>query len=700
MLEPRYKYEIALAGLLHDIGKFYQKTSKSSLYRKASSEHPLIAKNFVNKFRDVFAQAFSTEEIEMIAECATRHHSGTNFPESCQPEYADAVLKPYCGIIDTADNVSSSERGEKSGGQTKEKAVMHPILTTKEDLKEKQPVCTLGKFGNVSTRKVITYKETGNGGVAYFTDDEYLALITGFEKDFSGIKASTKEELFNKILVTIGNYTRCVPSACNVKVHDISLYQHLSTTSAIATAIYNDMCSFTSDEVFNISAARENKHEFSILTLRLDNAVEYLMTNVKTGLDSVEMIDAKNSSLTKEFDSLVEKMLQDMNLTNASKIIDFGYERNFIVPNGTLEQLKRILAELNDALIQKYHMELSLSYALSELTFTSENTMKSFYSNKTLDYVNGMVSYLTKDGKWNLDSFVSEEHFTKSCKCCGKLLTDEELCDNCKKETSFIRHFDTDFFVNKRLAVIAIDADKVIETFNKVLNEDDTTISRINTYTEYLAKFFSEYLPRELGTDAYVVNINANKVLVLCAQEMALDFVRSIRELFAMYTCEKLTLSIVVKTIDKKARFVNFDYDVKLRNLKEKGGNYIQYNDLILSQGTLDKYLLLFDLFVDSYSDKNKNSFKSILHRFKEYGLQYKHYIRSKKKSNEDLLCISHCSKDLVTYKENLNDKLLSYIRGSVKKIKEKPNERDLLFYMLSDIVYDVEVSLRERKEL
>ena len=699
MLEPRYEYEIALAGLLHDIGKFYQKTSLSPLYRKSSSEHPLIARDFINKFRSVFAQVFSTEEIDFIAECAVRHHSGSNFPEECQSDYADKALKPYCNIIDIADNVSSSERGEKGGGQTKEKAVMHPILTTKEDLKEKQPVCTLGKFGMVSTRKAVTYKETGNGGVAYFTDDEYLDLIKEFEKDFGAIKASTKKDFFNKVLEVVGNYTRCVPSACNVKVHDISLYQHLSTTSAIATAIYNDICAY-SDDLVNISAASENKHEFSILTLRLDNAVEYLMTNVKTGLDFIELIDAKNSSLTKEFDKIIDRMLDKMNLTSASKIIDFGYERNFIVPNGTIEELKTVLAELNEELIQKYHMELSLSYALSELTFTSDSVMKSFYSNKALDYANGMTSYLTKDGNWKLDAFVGEEHFTKQCKICGKLLTTEELCDNCKKEKEFVRKLDKDAFSDKRLAVIAIDADRVIETFNKVLNEDDTTISRINTYTEYLSLFFSSYLPKELGTDAYVVNLNANRALVLCSQDMALDFVRSIRELFGLYTCEKLTLSIVVKTIDKRARFVNFDYDAKLRNLKEKGGNFIQYNDLILSKGTLDKYLLLFDLFVDSYTDRERNAFKSILHRFKEYGLQYKHYIRSKKKSNEDLLCISHCSKDLVTYNDKLNDKLLSYFRGSIKKIMEKPAERDLLFYMLSDIVYDVEVSLRERKDI
>ena len=411
MLEPRYEYEIALAGLLHDIGKFYQKTSLSPLYRKSSSEHPLIARDFINKFRSVFAQVFSTEEIDFIAECAVRHHSGSNFPEECQSDYADKALKPYCSIIDIADNVSSSERGEKGGGQTKEKAVMHPILTTKEDLKEKQPVCTLGKFGMVSTRKAVTYKETGNGGVAYFTDDEYLALIKEFEKDFGAIKASTKKDFFNKVLEVVGNYTRCVPSACNVKVHDISLYQHLSTTSAIATAIYNDICAY-SDDLVNISAARENQHEFSILTLRLDNAVEYLMTNVKTGLDFIELIDAKNSSLTKEFDKIVDRMLDKMNLTSASKIIDFGYERNFIVPNGTIEELKTVLAELNEELIQKYHMELSLSYALSELTFTSDSVMKSFYSNKALDYANGMTSYLTKDGNWKLDAFVGEEHFT------------------------------------------------------------------------------------------------------------------------------------------------------------------------------------------------------------------------------------------------------------------------------------------------
>ena len=47
----KYRYEIATAGLIHDIGKLYQKSTSSSLYRSKSYEHPLIAGDFVDKFK-------------------------------------------------------------------------------------------------------------------------------------------------------------------------------------------------------------------------------------------------------------------------------------------------------------------------------------------------------------------------------------------------------------------------------------------------------------------------------------------------------------------------------------------------------------------------------------------------------------------------------------------------------------------------
>ena len=132
----KYRYEIATAGLIHDIGKLYQKSTSSSLYRSKSYEHPLIAGDFVDKFKDVFLQVFSLSELDFIKECVVRHHTGQAFPDSVNPDKASDEMKKYCNIINYADNISSGERSGVGGVHgNKEGAVMHPILTYAEKSK-------------------------------------------------------------------------------------------------------------------------------------------------------------------------------------------------------------------------------------------------------------------------------------------------------------------------------------------------------------------------------------------------------------------------------------------------------------------------------------------------------------------------------------------------------------------------------------
>lgn len=111
----KYRYEIATAGLIHDIGKLYQKSTNSSLYRSKSYEHPLIAGDFVDKFKDVFLQVFSPLELDFIKECAVRHHTGQSFPDSVNPDKASVEMRKYCNIINYADNISSGERTSLGG---------------------------------------------------------------------------------------------------------------------------------------------------------------------------------------------------------------------------------------------------------------------------------------------------------------------------------------------------------------------------------------------------------------------------------------------------------------------------------------------------------------------------------------------------------------------------------------------------------
>lgn len=274
------RFEIAVAGLLHDIGKLYQRTEKSELYLRDSSRHPEIAEKFIIKFQYVFLQVFTVEEVKLIMECVKRHHSNESFDKEFQPKYAKEEYKQYCYLIDKADDYASVERGQKVHYQKKELLALVPVLSSDNHY-----------VYDLLTRD-IKYKNTETK--VYWKDEDYLNLIYEFEQAFSDIKANTKEEFFNKVLAVLKKYLRNVPGACNVNVPVISLYTHLLATSAIASALYNTV----------------------------NGSYSYLM--LYSSLDAIAIIN-------------------DLNLTTANILLDAKYEKCILIPDDMISYLKKRL---------------------------------------------------------------------------------------------------------------------------------------------------------------------------------------------------------------------------------------------------------------------------------------------------------------------------------------------------------------------
>lgn len=283
------RYEIALAGLLHDIGKLYQRTEKAELYKRDSSKHPEITENFIRKYKDVFLQVLSEKELDFIIECAKRHHSNESFDKAFQPQYANEEYKRYCYLIAKADDYASVERGKKVPYQKKELLALVPVLASDNH------------FVYDLLTKEIGYHRAETK--VYWKDSDYLKLIQEFEQAFSGIQASTKEELFDTILDIFKQYLRSVPSACNVNVPVISLYTHLRATSAIASALYNTVT----------------------------GSYSYLM--LYSSLDARVIIN-------------------DLNLTTANILLDAKYEKCILIPDDIIPYLKKRLVN-KDFIISK-----------------------------------------------------------------------------------------------------------------------------------------------------------------------------------------------------------------------------------------------------------------------------------------------------------------------------------------------------------
>jgi CRISPR-associated protein Csm1 len=93
-------YKIALAGLLHDIGKFYQRAGKgkNQPYQEFKYQHALFTHQWFEdpEIKPSLSKAFSNiDEIRTLA-LASKHHKPDNSLES--------------RILQKADHLSSEER--------------------------------------------------------------------------------------------------------------------------------------------------------------------------------------------------------------------------------------------------------------------------------------------------------------------------------------------------------------------------------------------------------------------------------------------------------------------------------------------------------------------------------------------------------------------------------------------------------------
>lgn len=674
----KYRYEIATAGLIHDIGKLYQKSSSSPLYRSKSYEHPLIAGDFIDKFEDVFLQVFNSSELNFIKECAVRHHTAQSFPDSVNPDKASGEMKKYCNIINYADNISSGERTGVGGVHgVKEGAVMHPILTYAEKSKCDLKVVTnettqrcykLTKYSGYNLR--ITSYKTNKKELVYHSEEDYNKFISAFEEDMSSIKASTKEDFFNKLMFTIRDYTWCVPSDASDLVHDISLYQHLVTTSGIAVALYSNA---DSEDFFN-NFAKTASESWNVLTLTLDKAEEYVLSTSKYGVSILDEITNNYTKVLSVINTVIKSILDKYELTSSCILIqNNSFEKYIIVPSAACDDIKDYLREVNQFLFNEFDGSLLFSYSLSRV-YNKTEKMKSLFS-KSDYYMQGIKSVLCDENGWNSD----------------KVFVGEKTGKYDKALTGVVSKVDIKSIIGNtnRFALVAIDADKVIDTMRTGFDGRDT-ISRIATYSSILSDFFSDIIP-SMFEDSIIINVNANRVIFICNSDNVLENMTDLMDNFSAYTNDKLTLSIAVQLININQRLFSLTdlFNKHLRSIKDSGGNAVYYSGLILTYAELQDYIDTVAMITKSVEDGTP---KSILHKLKLYSQMYRSYV-----DDGNVLGLKFYS-NFRGYPKKFADcspELLDFLSSHINAIGKSPKEEDRLFYMLQSIAYDSELRLK-----
>jgi CRISPR-associated protein Csm1 len=385
---------IQLAALLHDIGKFWQRTSKLGLHQELSAE---FIKTYVPK-----------------------------------EEWRPSLDEQQQEVIVAADWLSSGEKEklEEKGEAEKRKSTPLTSIFSKINIEKGEPppehYYPIKPLALDMDEDILFPKEGGEKGD--LTED-YEDLWTGFEKEIKKIGTiSDFNAYFNTLYYLLQKYTWCIPSAVGkAKPDDVSLFDHLKTTCAIASCLFKTK---SEDKFLLIKGDISGIQDFIYKLASPEEAFKGMSKRLR----------GRSFYLTLLNETFAYYLLKELKLPITNLLWCGGGHFYILAPN--IDDANRKLEEANERinkwLLNNFQGDLYL--AIGKVTGT-ERELVDFA--KLLDEVEYEVSKLKNQKFLDLmmkNRFKEKFELKKEvCRVCGKDIEkfadiNEKTCQDCKAQ--------------------------------------------------------------------------------------------------------------------------------------------------------------------------------------------------------------------------------------------------------------------------
>ena len=366
-----------LAALLHDIGKFYQRADTGSvtssknikpIIRELESivlplsvsgqythKHALWTAQFIEDYREVFQQLASgalndlTQKDNLINLAASHHlPMAQQTALGCLLKRADHLSSG----MDRDNNEALKDDQDEASWDSFKKKRMTPII---------QYVNRAQVAGEKNYHLPILPVQLSKDFFPRQTFDEaapdYAALWEGFKADFRLIQANTYHAFSETLLNLLFKYAVTIPSS-TINFPDVSLYDHLKTTAAIAICLYD----------FEQSNHQSSDAPFLLIGADLSGIQGYIYQIVSQ--HASKNLKGRSFYLKLLSDSIARYLLKQLNLFQANLIYNSGGSFYLLAPNTA--QTKAILAEavkyIENALFESHGTSLYVALDAVEVT--------------------------------------------------------------------------------------------------------------------------------------------------------------------------------------------------------------------------------------------------------------------------------------------------------------------------------------------
>ena len=372
---------IYLAGLLHDIGKFWQRADDSgsttstilSASTKAnegmycpgfngrySHKHVLWTAEFLDKYRDFFEAILGKDDYEAFFKACVKHH---------RPDSDDV----YQLIVQKADHYSSG--ADRTGATGEKDANAENSWDSFKNVKMVSILEGIQREPGYSSKRRLPIKPLS------LDDDHFPALETEkvkgqisyaelwkqFEMAFAELTRSGADlhSFAESLTFLLYRYTVAVPSS-TMHLPDVSLYDHLRSTGIYALCLYD----YLNDSEKLAPGFVINNQEAPVLLVGGDlSGIQNYIYDIVSN-DAARNLKGRSFYLQILAENAVEWLLKELQLPWASVIYSSGGGFYLLAPNTPRihQTLEKVRKEIADSLFEAHQTSLTLSIEWEEVS--------------------------------------------------------------------------------------------------------------------------------------------------------------------------------------------------------------------------------------------------------------------------------------------------------------------------------------------
>ncbi len=368
MLSPD-QITLILGALLHDIGKFWQRTQEPlnkederimpnccpSYDGRYTHQHLLYSGRFV---REIFKDRFP-----LVENIILYHH----LPQNAQPEY-----RLLAKIITLADWLSSGERREREeeSGEVEREPLISIFSILALNSNPSSPQYTPLSSLNPDLTNLFPQREKSEA----LRRDSYSQLWEGFFQEAKFLSQSPLSEvLLTQILYLLQKYTLTIPASAYKDRPDVSLYHHLKSTAAIASCLSQIV---REEEANRILEGIRNNDDTQLedapclfLAGDISGIQEFIYSVTSRG--ALKGLKGRSFYLQLLSEVIAKSIIKKFNLTECNIIYAAGGNFYLLLPNleKIKSEIKDIKTDFDKKLLEAHRGRLALNLAYKPVRY-------------------------------------------------------------------------------------------------------------------------------------------------------------------------------------------------------------------------------------------------------------------------------------------------------------------------------------------